>query len=119
MKKIFVALILAVMLAILLCPMAAAEISMPAYSINEVDYDGHVLCGYAIVPSGGDYYARVTFVWENSFITVAIPIKATGDFILPIAVPCEMYSVEIIDQYSADVPGEVYAWCYCILDATE
>ena len=118
MKKVFVALILAVMLAVLLCPMAAAEISMPAYYINEVDYDGHVLCGHAIVPPG-DYYARVTFVWENSFITVTIPISMTGDFILPIAVPCEMYSVEIIDQYSADVPGYTYAWAYCILGGAE
>ena len=119
MKKMLALCMALALLGALLCPMAAAEITMPACYIDAFDYDGNVLCGHAIVPPEGDYYARVTFVWDTWFVTLAIPITPAGDFLLPIAVPCDGYSVEIVDQYSANVPRYTYAWAYCILGRAE
>lgn len=115
MKKLFAVCMLLVFTMILLCPAVAEE--TPAFLLHEVEYDGHVLSGHAHVPRDGDYYARITFVCETYFMVLSIPIQQTGDFILPIAVPCDMYSVEITDQYSANVPSTIYAWFYSTLIA--
>lgn len=119
MKKLIIALILLV-LTVGLTVSTAAEISMPAYYIHELDYDGNVLSGHAVVPQDGrDYYLRVTIFGDAFFVALVIPIKPTGDFILPIAVPWIMCRVCIIDQYSVAPPITVYAWGESWADALE
>ena len=111
MKKLCVALILLVLTVCLLCPIAAAEITMPAYYINDALYDGYVLRGNAVVPNGV-YFARITFVFDTHFVTATVPIMPNGDFELHIALPYDGYSVEITDSDSVEPPSKTYAWFY-------
>ena len=117
MKKLLTAFLSVVLTVMLLWPIAAAEELQPAYRINEVRYDGHMLYGNAVFPPGGTYYARITFVLGDRFIVIVVPVKANGDFTLPIAVCYDGYAVEIIDQNSADVPRKIYAWYSRTLNA--
>jgi len=109
MKKLSMILVVMMMASIIVAPIVLSE---SKFEVKNIEYDGFLLSGEAVVPEG-EYFVRVTMYLEaNHYIVVTAPIENEGTFNVHIASHCEYITVAIVDKIDAFVPGTFHVYAY-------